>query len=166
TDYELEIQTKNGERRTIEISSRLIIENGDSTGMQGIARDVTERKLAEERVRAANERAIVDYEQLLERVAALAQALGAAHELLSIYRALRDFSIASVPCNGLFVSLYDPLKDLRTAAYGWGDGMEFDISDLPPMPVTTDGPNSRAVRSAEAVITDNYMKITSGHPQV
>ena len=166
TDYELEILTKHGERRTIEISSRLIVENGEPAGIQGIARDITERKLAEERVRAANERAIIEYEQLLERIAALAQALGASHELVSIYRALRDFSIASAPCNGLFVSLYDPMKDVRTAAYGWGDGVEFDVSALPPMPVTTDGPNSRAVRTAEVVITDNYMKTTTGHPQV
>ena len=166
TDYELEILTKQGERRTLEISSRLVVENGQPMGVQGIARDVTERKLAEERVRAANERAIVEYEQLLERIAALAQALGASHELISIYRALRDFSLASVPCNGLFVSLYDPVNDVRTAAYGWGDGIEFDVSSLPPMPVTTDGPNSRAVRTAEVVITEDYMQTTSGHPQV
>ena len=166
TDYELEIQTKNGERRTIEISSRLMVENGEPAGIQGIARDVTERKLAEESVRAANERAIIEYKQLLQRIAALAQALGASHKLVSIYRALRDFAIASVPCNGLFVSLYDSSKDVRTAAYGWGDGIEFDVSALPSMRVTIDGPNSRAVRKAEVVITDNYMKTTSGHPQV
>src|SRR5207237_8627763 len=116
-------------------SSRLQVANVKPAGIQAIARDITERKRAEERVRAANERAIIEYEQLLERIAALAQALGASHELVSIYRALRDFSIASAPCNGLFVSLYDPVKDVRTAAYGWGDGVEFDVSSLPPVPV-------------------------------
>ena len=72
TDYELEIQTKAGKRRTLEISSRLITENGEPRGVQGIARDVTERKVAEEEIRAANERAIVEYEHLLERIGALA----------------------------------------------------------------------------------------------
>jgi PAS domain S-box-containing protein len=141
-------------------------EQGKPRRVIGQTVDITKHKVAEQELRAANERAIIEYEQLLERIAALAQALGASHELVYIYWALRDFSIASAPCNGLFVSLYDPLQDVRTAAYGWGDGVEFDVSALPPMPVTTDGPNSRAVRTAEVVITDNYMKTTSGHPQV
>ena len=141
-------------------------ERGKARRVIGQTVDITKHKVAEQELRAANERAIIEYEQLLERIAALAQALGASHELVSIYRALRDFSIASAPCDGLFVSLYDPLKDVRTAAYAWGDGVEFDVSNLPPMPVTTDGPNSRAVRTAEVVITDNYMKTTSGHPQI
>src|SRR5260370_2275397 len=34
------------------------------------------------------------------------------------------------------------------------------------MPVATDGPNSRVVRTGEVVITDDYMKKTTGHPQV
>src|SRR5437899_2354092 len=139
---------------------------GKARRVSGQTVDITKHQVADQELRAANERAIIEYEQLLERIAALAQALGASHELVSIYRALRDFSIASAPCNGLFVSLYDPMKDVRTAAYGWGDGVEFDVSALPPMPVTTDGPNSRAVRTAEVVITDNYMKTTTGHPQV
>jgi len=141
-------------------------EHGKARRVIGQTVDITKHKVADQELRAANERAIVEYEQLLERIAALAQALGASHELVYIYWALREFSIASAPCNGLFVSLYDPLKDVRTAAYGWGDGVEFDVSALPPMPVTTDGPNSRAVRTAEVVITDNYMKTTSGHPQI
>ena len=128
--------------------------------------DITERKLAEASLRAANERAIVEYEQLLERIALLAQQLGAARELLTIYRALLEFARASVPCDGLFVSLYDSTQDVRTATYGWGDGLEIDVSELPPMPVTKDGPNSRAVRTGEIIITDDYMKTTTGHPQV
>jgi PAS domain S-box-containing protein len=166
TDYELEIRTKSGKSRTLEISSRLIMRNGEPEGIQGIARDVTDRKVAEQDLLAANERAIVEYERLLERIAALAQELGASRELLSIYQALREFTLASVPCHGLFVSLYDEVKDVRTASYGWGDGLELDVSDLPPMPVTKDGPNSRAVRTGEVVITDDYMKSTTGHPQV
>ena len=141
-------------------------ENGRALRVIGRTVDITEFKVAEEKVRAANERAIVEYERLLERIAVLAQKLGAARELLAIYRALRDFALSSVPCDGLFVSLYDEAKDVRTAAYGWGDGIEVDVSELPPMPVTKDGPNSRAVRTGEVVLTNDYMKTTSGHPQV
>jgi two-component system cell cycle sensor histidine kinase/response regulator CckA len=47
TTYELDIITKNGQRRTLEVSSRSIIEGGKPVGIQGIARDVTERKKGE-----------------------------------------------------------------------------------------------------------------------
>jgi PAS domain S-box-containing protein len=166
TDYELEIQTKDHKVRTLEISSRLIMQNGEPVGVQGIARDVTERKMAETDLRAANERAIVEYEHLLERIAALAQKLGAARELLAIFRALLEFAMASVSCDGLFVSLYDREKEVRTASYGWGDGVEIDVTSLPPMPITKEGPNSRAVRTGEVIITDDFMQSTSGQHQV
>jgi len=105
-------------------------------------------------------------EHLLERIAGLAQALGTSRDLLTIYRGLREFCLASVPCNGFFVSLYDPVHDQRTASYGWGDDREIDVSELPPMPITTAGPNSRAVRTGEIIITDNYMSTTRSHPVV
>jgi signal transduction histidine kinase/CHASE1-domain containing sensor protein/ActR/RegA family two-component response regulator len=115
-----------------------------------------------EALRDANQRAVLEYERLMERIKALAQALGTARELSAIYRALRQFTNASIPCNGFFVSLYDPVRDVRTACYGWADGTELNVSDLPPMAVTTTGPNSRAVRTGEVIITNDYMRATQG----
>jgi signal transduction histidine kinase/ActR/RegA family two-component response regulator len=109
---------------------------------------------------------LTEYERLLERIASLAQTLGTARDLLTIFRGLRDFTVASVPCDGLFVSLYDPARDVRTACYGWGDDQEVDTAELPPMPITTEGPNSRAVRTGQIIITDDYMSVTRGHPAV
>jgi hypothetical protein len=106
---------------------------------------------------------LLEYERLLVRIKALSQALGFARELNEIFRALREFTNVSVPCNGFFVSLYDPVRDVRTACYGWADGEELDVSELPPMPVTSSGPNSRAVRTGEVIITNDYMRTqTSG----
>jgi len=131
-----------------------------------VRKSLAEREAAENAVRAADHRALLEYERLLERISLLAQALGTARELNAIYRALREFTDLSVPCDGFFVSLYDPLRDVRTACYGWGDGTEVDVSELPAMPVTAQGPNSRAVRTGEVVITDNYMQSQRGHPTV
>jgi signal transduction histidine kinase/CHASE1-domain containing sensor protein len=124
------------------------------------AEDVRESETA---ITEANQRALLEYERLLERISNLSQVLGTARELNTIYRGLREFTAVSVPCDGFFVSLYDPVRDVRTACYGWGDGDEVDVSQLPPMPVTERGPNSRAVRTGEVIITNDYMRATSGN---
>jgi PAS domain S-box-containing protein len=166
TNYEIEARAKDGGLVTLEISNRLISRDGQPIGVQGVARDISKRRRAEEAVREADHRALTEYQRLLERIAALAQALGTARDLLTIYRGLREFSVASVPCDGFFVSLYDPAREVRTACYGWGDGQEFDLSELPPMPITAEGPNSRAVRTGEIIITDDYMGAQRSHPVV
>ncbi len=55
TFYELEILTKNKRRLTFEVSSRLIYENGKPVGVQGIARDITERKRSQKILREREE---------------------------------------------------------------------------------------------------------------
>ena len=49
--YDLEIAAKDGRRLSLEVSTRLIYEDGRPVGVQGIARDVTERKRAERALR-------------------------------------------------------------------------------------------------------------------
>ena len=164
TNYEMDIRSLDGRTLTLEISSKLMLKDGKTVGVQGIARDISTRRRAEETLRHADQRALSTYERLLERVSCLAQTFGTARDLAAIFGALREFTIASVPCQGLFVSLYDPIRDVRTACYGWADGVELDTSQLPPMPVTSSGPNSRAVRTNQVVITSDYMNETRGHP--
>jgi PAS domain S-box-containing protein len=166
TSYEVDVQAKHGRPVRLEISSRLAMKAGKPAGIQGVARDITERRRAEEALREADQRALSEYERLLERVSLLSQALGTARDLVTIFRALRDFAVVSAPCDGLFVSLYDPNRDVRTACYGWGDQREVDVSELPPMPVTVSGPNSRAVRTGEVIVTDDYMNATRTSPGV
>ncbi|MEP6742963.1 MAG: ATP-binding protein [bacterium] len=166
THYEMEVQAIDGRRLTLEISSKLILKDGKPFGIQGIARDISTRRRAEETLRQADQRALSTYERLLERVSCLAQTFGTARDLPAIFRVLKEFTMVSVPCQGLFVSLYDPVRDARTACYGWADGEEVDTSQLPPMPVTSSGPNSRAVRTNQVVITSDYMNETRGHPAV
>lgn len=51
TRYEMDITAKNGESIPVELSTRLIYKNGEPAGVQGIGRDIGERKRAEERLR-------------------------------------------------------------------------------------------------------------------
>jgi PAS domain S-box-containing protein len=52
TTYEIEMRTKDGRRVPVEVNTRLIYENGTAVAVQGMARDVTERKRAETELRA------------------------------------------------------------------------------------------------------------------
>jgi two-component system sensor histidine kinase/response regulator len=56
TAYEINIITKDGQKRTLEVSTRLIVQNGQPVGVQGIARDITERKRIEESLLESEER--------------------------------------------------------------------------------------------------------------
>jgi PAS domain S-box-containing protein len=129
---------------------------GSLVGVVGVSADITERKRAEAALREAELRALAEYETLLHRLSHLAESLGTARDHLTIFRDLRDFAVVSVPCIGIFISLYDEARGVRLAQYGWGDGEEVDVSSLPPMPVSTDGPNSQAVRTRQVVITNDY----------
>jgi PAS domain S-box-containing protein len=54
--YETEITSKSGQRIPLELSSRLIYQNGKPVGVQGIARDISARKGAEEALKDSEEK--------------------------------------------------------------------------------------------------------------
>jgi len=56
TVYDLEIIGKDARRITVEVNTRLVHQDGVPIGIQGIARDVTERKRAQEALRHSEER--------------------------------------------------------------------------------------------------------------
>ncbi|HKQ51672.1 MAG TPA: PAS domain S-box protein, partial [Pyrinomonadaceae bacterium] len=57
TVYEVDIIAQDGRRRTLEVSTRLSQREGKPPAIEGIARDVTERKRMEEELRASEETA-------------------------------------------------------------------------------------------------------------
>jgi PAS domain S-box-containing protein len=64
TAYEIEITAKDGSTVTLEVGSRLIYQDGQPAGVQGIARDVTERRRVEQALRQSEAR----YRTLAEAV--------------------------------------------------------------------------------------------------
>jgi PAS domain S-box-containing protein len=131
--------------------------DGSFIGLMCMAQDVTDRKRAEDVLKEANERALKDYERLVERIAVLGQTLGNARDLNTIFRALRDFALVSVPCDGIIISLYNPEKEVRKLVYCWADKTEMDTENFPEIPVR-DGMAGRSIKSGTVVINNHYQE--------
>jgi PAS domain S-box-containing protein len=56
TTYEAEVVCKNGSRKPVEVSSRVIMRAGQPVGIQGTVRDITERKRAQEALQTFSRR--------------------------------------------------------------------------------------------------------------
>ena len=113
-----------------------------------------ERKRSEQALQEANQRAITDYERLLQRLTTLAASFGTARDLTTICRALHSFSLASTPCDGMFVSSYDAEREERTAIYACCEGVEVSVSDL-QLTLNSDTPHTQAIATGEVVIEDD-----------
>lgn len=81
TAYELQILAKDGKRITVEVNTKLVFQDGTPTGVQGIARDITERKNLEDQLLQA---------QKLESVGRLAG--GIAHDFNNMLTAINGYS--------------------------------------------------------------------------
>ena len=72
TTYELEATTKEGQKLFLEVSSRLIFKEGRAAGIQGIARDISDRKRAQEEITKSEER----FRALIENSSDMVAVLG------------------------------------------------------------------------------------------
>jgi PAS domain S-box-containing protein len=69
TSFEVDIIAKDGRRIPVEVRSRAIYENGVMVGVQGIARDITERKLAQDALQMFSRQLIEAQEDERRRIA-------------------------------------------------------------------------------------------------
>ena len=130
--YELEIVAKDGHRVMIEVNSRLTYEDGKPAGVQGMARDVTERKRTE-----AERQVISDIVQGVITTANLDELLQLTH------RSIRKLLYAE----NCFVTLYDPATSLMHFEF-WAD--KFD--PVPePRPVGTNF-SSYVLRTSQPIL--------------
>ncbi|HKS38998.1 MAG TPA: GAF domain-containing protein, partial [Blastocatellia bacterium] len=114
------------------------------------------QKRIEEALREAEQKAIVEYEKLLDRLASLAQEFGVARDLKEIYHALHNFALASTPCSNICISYVE--QGFRTPVYGCCDGQEIDLSEVAPIKLREDSPQGRALSTNSIVILNDFQK--------
>ncbi|MGZ5434577.1 MAG: PAS domain S-box protein [Pyrinomonadaceae bacterium] len=81
TAYEMELLAKDGRRVAVEVNTKLVYANGKPVAVQGIARDVTERKQLEDQLRQS---------QKMEAIGQLAG--GVAHDFNNLLTAIIGYS--------------------------------------------------------------------------
>ncbi len=110
--YELEIITKTGQRVPLEVNARVIIHDGQPLAVQGIARDITERRRAEEQRRRLEQQIL--HTQKLEGLGVLAG--GIAHDFNNLLVGIlgnASLAVRRLPRNS---PLNDYMKRIEKAA--------------------------------------------------
>jgi len=161
---EFTVQNKEGTTFPAQIfNSPINGADGKLIGIVGISFDITDQKEAETALAEANERAIREYDSLLQRLNTLAQTIGTDHNLTAIFVAILDFASLSIPCSSLTISLYNREQSTRKVIYMWYNGKEADVSALDSVPVG-EGPVGQAMRSGEVKIVNDYLQTAGKKP--
>lgn len=139
TTYELEILARDGRRIPLEISTRLIYQNGEPVEIHGIARNITDRKQAERALHELNER-------LEEEARRIAHALHdeAGQLLASVYLALAELAAELPPPARDRLRDIEPLLDrvaeqMRRLAHELRPPILDDLGLIPALEFLADG---------------------------
>jgi PAS domain S-box-containing protein len=102
TVYELDINSKDGRRMTLELSTRLIYRDGEGVGVQGIGRDVTERKRAQAELLRRNQE-LATLNEISHELSKLGEPTEIAQKIHTLIGKVLDN-------RNLYVALYDSQK--------------------------------------------------------
>jgi two-component system cell cycle sensor histidine kinase/response regulator CckA len=104
TTCEMVIIAKDGRRIAVEVNNKLVFQNGVPVGVQGIARDVTERKQLEDQLRQS---------QKMESIGTLAG--GIAHDFNNLLTAITGYSELALNSLGSNDALRPKIEEIRKA---------------------------------------------------
>jgi len=125
--HEVEIVNKDGGRIALEISTRTLVREGKPVGVQGIARDITERKKTEEQLQQAKinlEAWVHELEQRTRDMTLLSEMgdmLRACFTMDEAYTVIVRVAQQIFPVQAGALYVISPSRKLVEAAAAWGD---------------------------------------------
>lgn len=134
---EVDLLAKDGSRITLEVSSRLIYEQGRPVGFQGIARDITERKKTEAALQEANKKLeawVEDLEQRTREMTLLSEMgdiLRACFTTEEVYEVIVRVAQEVFPMLGGALYVIGPLRNIVEAVAEWGDTSKMELTFAP-----------------------------------
>lgn len=124
---ELEILAKDGRRVALEVSNRLIYREGKPLGIQGIARDITQRKKTEEDLQQANQKLEAWVQELEQRthemtlLSDMDDILRACMAIEEAYEVIVRVAQELFPAQGGALYVIGPLRNIVEAVAEWGN---------------------------------------------
>ncbi len=134
---ELEIITKDSNRITLEVSSRLIFREGKPIGIQGIARDITERKKAEEALQQANRKLeawVQELEQRTHEMTLLSEMVDMLRACLTAeeaYEVIEQVAKKIFPMQGGALFVIGSFRNIVESVTEWGDTSRVELTFAP-----------------------------------
>ena len=134
---ELDILAKDGSTVTLEVSNRLIFQQGRPIGIQGIARDITERKKTQEELQQANKKLeswVQDLEQRTHEMTLLSEMgdiLRACLTTEEVYEVIVRVAQEVFPVLGGALYVIGPLRNIVEAVAEWGDTSKMELTFAP-----------------------------------
>ncbi|MEJ2245570.1 MAG: diguanylate cyclase, partial [Acidobacteriota bacterium] len=134
---EFQVIAKNGNRITLEVSNRLIFREGKAIGIQGIARDVTERKKWEEALKEANQK-LEDWVHELEQrthemtlLSEMGDILRACMSTKEVYEVIVKVAQEVFPVQGGALYVLGSHRNIVESVAEWGDTSGSELTFTP-----------------------------------
>ena len=123
TIHELEFVAKDGRRIPLEVSSRLIVENGRPVAVQGVARDITERRQAEQALQESRHR-LAEEARISSALVRVGQELIASFNAPTLLDRLCQLTAEVMECDSSHTWLWQPAENGFLACAGSGQTQE------------------------------------------
>jgi diguanylate cyclase (GGDEF)-like protein/PAS domain S-box-containing protein len=134
---ELEVVSKDSSRYVLEVSTRLIYQEGKAIEIQGIARDITERKRAERALHNANRELESRVRELQQRtremtlLSEMGDILRACLTTEEVYEVIVKVAREIFPVQGGALYVLGPLRNIIESVAEWGDTSGLELTFAP-----------------------------------
>jgi len=134
---ELEIIAKDGSRVTLEVSNRLIFREAKPVGVQGIARDITERKKTEDALQQANKKLEAWVRELEQRtremtlLSEMGDILRACFTTDEVFEVIVRVAKEIFPQQGGALFVIGPSRNIVESVADWGDVSGVELTFTP-----------------------------------